>query len=135
MATKLPGPSVTVNVGLALVIALSVYLIWTMVAYMRSGKEKFEGVYAPAEFFEDMEEYPFRGANETYAELTEIEPYGQYDQLEDVDETFAPLNSETKMSKWGDGSIIGTGAPMPTFSPLLVETAHVADDANALFSL
>jgi hypothetical protein len=132
MATKLPGPKATVTVGLALVIALSVYLIWTMVAYVRGGNEKFEGVYAPAEFFEDMEEYPFRGANETYAELTELEPY---DQLEDVDETFAPLDSETKMSKWGDGSIIGTGAPMPTFSPLLIETAHVSDDANALFSI
>jgi hypothetical protein len=122
----------TVNVGLALVIALSAYLIWTMVSYMRSGKEKFEGVYAPAEFFEDMEEYPFHGANETYAELTELETY---DQLEDVDETFAPLDTETTMSKWGDGTIIGSGAPLPTFSPLLLETAHVSDDANALFSI
>ena len=131
MATKLPSSRATVNVGLALVIALSAYLIWTMVTYMREGKEKFEGVYAPAEFFEDMGGYPFGGANESYAELTELEPY---DQLEDVDETFAPLDTETIRSKWGDGSMIGTGAPMPTFSPLLLETAHVSDDANALFS-
>ena len=129
---KLPGPTITVNVGLALVIALSVYLIWNMMSFMRKRNEKFEGVYAPAEFYREAED-------ESFAELTDIdESFDEYEEaygeLEDVDETFAALESGGGATAWGDGSAIGSGAPVPSYSPLLIEAAHASDDANALFS-
>jgi hypothetical protein len=129
---KLPGPTITVNVGLVLVIALSIYLIWNMMSFMRKRNEKFEGLYAPAEFYREAED-------ESFAELTDLgESFDDYEEaygeLEDVDETFAPLESEAGATVWGDGSAIGSGAPVPTYSPMLIETAHVSDGANALFS-
>lgn len=124
---KLPGPTVTVNVGLVLVILLSIYLIWNMISYARQRREKFEGVYAPAEFYREAEDESFDGVYDTYEE--------SYAELEDVDESFAPLDTEFGLTQWGDGSAIGSGAPVPTYSPLLIETAHASDKANALFSI
>lgn len=124
---KLPGPTVTVNVGLVLVILLSIYLIWNMFAYMRQPREKFEGVYAPAEFYREADDESFDTVYDTYEE--------SYSNLENVDETFAPLDTEVGATHWGDGSSISTGQPIPTYNPLIIETAHASDNANALFSV
>lgn len=136
---KIPGPVVTINIGLVLVILLSVYLIWTMIKYMKT-REGYEGVYAPAEFFRMANGEPPKRAmgmmgkgmmgkgkgrgrgRESYVDDEEEEEEA-YAELEDVDETYA---------SWGDGSRIQ--GDMPTFSPLLVESAQVQDDSNALFS-